>query len=154
MDISKAYPNPVNVEKLAEELRTSFPSVSMSDSGIRIHNVVAEDEPLIDTIIGAHNASVQTDEQKLQSAQSAALNQARDYLRKQLLNPSPNITNIYNNVKSQVDANPQLLQIVNNKLSIAQLAYGWTVASMNAGANNTDRARYLECILSVVGLLA
>lgn len=91
---------------------------------------------------------------KIEAARSASINQARDYLRKQLLASSPDIPTIYTTVKNFVANKPELLQMVNNKLSLAQLAYGWTVASMNAGANNTDRARYLECILSVVGLLA
>lgn len=91
---------------------------------------------------------------QIEAARNASITQARDYLRRQLLSNSPDIPTIYTTVKNFVANKPELLQMVNNKLALAQLAYGWTVVSMNAGANNTDRARYLECILSVVGLLA
>lgn len=86
--------------------------------------------------------------------QKEALGKARDYLRKQLLKPSPNVQTIYSTIKSYVDSHPQLLQMVNNELALANLAYGWTITSMNNPANNNDRARYLIVIHNLLAILA
>lgn len=155
MEFTKNYPNPVNRDKLREELNTAnFIELIFRVEAFTVLSVSAPDEVTIDAIVAAHNASVLTATQQEENARQAALNQARDYLRKQLLNSAPSVATIYSNVKAFVDNNPYLLQIVGNELSLANLAFGWTVASMNNPATNTDRARYLFVIQTTLGILA
>lgn len=92
------------------------------------------------------------EETKLNAARDAALKDAAQYLMKQLLSPS-SVTVIYSTVKAYVDASPHLSQMMTTRMTLAQLAYGWTPASMTNPATNADRARYLELVLSVIGLL-
>ena len=89
---------------------------------------------------------------KLNAAQTAALAQARNYLRKQLLNPSPNVAAIYNTVKSYVDANPHLQVMVTNNLNLCQNAFGWGVLDLIAPTAIT-RQRYLIAVELTIGLL-
>lgn len=86
--------------------------------------------------------------------QKEALGKARDYLRKQLLKPSPNVQAIYTTIKGYVDSHPQLLQMVNNELALASSAHGWSVPNMNNPATNADRARYLLAIHNLLAILA
>lgn len=77
MDISKAYPNPVNRDLLFEELvLAGFPSLSFSDSGLVVHNVTAQNEATINAVIAAHNANALTTEQSHKAEQSTILDKA------------------------------------------------------------------------------
>lgn len=97
-------------------------------------------------------------ENQLISAQMIALSQARDYLKHQLLNASPNMTNIYLEVKKYVDDNSSLLQMVTNQLALMRNAYSiagivdWTVNLISPTA--VDRARYLMAVELVIALLS
>jgi hypothetical protein len=101
----------------------------------------------------ANFLAAQTVINNIESAQNAALNQARDYLRKQLLSPAT-IPTIYTTVKAYVDGNTHLSAMMNTRMTLANLAYGWTVASMTNPANNNDRSRYLECVFGILAVLA
>lgn len=89
---------------------------------------------------------------KIEATRSVSINQARDYLRKQLASPSPNITTIYNTVKNVVDNNPTLLQMVNNQITITQNCFGFVINLVLP--TPVDRQRYLFAVEIVVGLLA
>jgi len=151
-----------NIDQLLIELRASFPQANlMSGDGISsmlfVRVELADGSPqsswdTVQSIVTNHNASVLTDDQKVQNAQNAAINQARDYLRKQLLNASPNITTIYNNVKSYVDANSYLSQMVSNQITIMSNSFTWVLNLITPTA--IDRQRYLLAVEIVVGLLA
>jgi hypothetical protein len=150
--------DPLNFETLNTEIQASFPNAGlMSDNGgIRV--VMPDGTPqntwdAIGVIVTAHNANVLNEDQKITSAQNAALNNARDYLRKQLLSPGT-IPNIYTTVKGYVDGNTHLNAMMATRMTLANLAYGWTVASMTTPANNADRSRYLECVFAVLAVLA
>lgn len=151
MDISKAYPNPVNRDLLFEQLNASFPSLSFSDSGIVVHNISAQDEAAINGILAAHMASVLTDNQKAELARQAALEDARDYLKKQLVNPNPNVSTIYTTVKAFVDNRPQLLQMVTNNLNLCRAAFVWGALDL---ATPLGQQRYLMVVQITIGILA
>lgn len=87
---------------------------------------------------------------QLDAAQVVALAQARDYLRKQLMQNSPNISTIYTTVKSHVDAQPILQRMVSNEIALARLAYAWPVLGI---LTDTDKARYLMAVQNVIALL-
>jgi hypothetical protein len=42
VDISKAYPDPCNVDLLMQTVRTSYPEASQGDTGSRVHNIAPE----------------------------------------------------------------------------------------------------------------
>lgn len=88
---------------------------------------------------------------QVEMVRSISINQARDYLRKQLMSPSPNITTIYNTVKNVVDNNPTLLQMVNNQITITQNCFGFVINLVLP--TPVDRQRYLFAVEIVVGLL-
>lgn len=64
MDITKAYPSPVNIESLMATIRAAYPEASQGENGFRVHNISPENEATVsadlDSIIAAHNPSVQT----------------------------------------------------------------------------------------------
>lgn len=158
------YAKTVNFDKLLAEIRASYPNADLAsgdgltlDAGVRVIMPDGTSEGIwgaIGVIVNAHNASSLTSDQQLTNAQAMALNNARVYLRTQLLSTSPNISNIYTTVKNYVDNNPYLLQMMTNKLTLANLAYGWSVANMNNPTTNNHRAQYLECVQSLLGILA
>lgn len=92
----------------------------------------------------------------LTSAQNAALNQAREYLKRQLLSPSP-IGTIYSNVKGFIEGNTHLNTMMTTRLSLVS-AYGWNSANLLnpavGAAGNDDRRRYLECVGLILAVLA
>lgn len=151
-----------NFDKLLEEIRASYPLANLSTgngldntSGIRVQMPDGTNQATMDAIgaiITAHNAAVLTSEQQIESARQAALNQARDYLRKQLLSASPNITTIYNNVKLYVDNNTHLSQMVANNLSLCQNAFVWGILDLVSPTALT-RQRYLMVVQITIGIL-
>jgi 5-deoxy-D-glucuronate isomerase len=68
VDITKSYPNPVNIEALRDTVQVTYPQASWGDSGFRIHNITPENEATVsmalDTIILAHNAATLTTSQQ------------------------------------------------------------------------------------------
>lgn len=116
-------------------------------------------KPLETTLESAYTnfLAANTVNNNIESARQAALAQARDYLRKQLLNPSP-IGTIYGNVKGYIDGNSHLATMMDTRLSLVQDAYGWNPANLKApavgAAGNADRRKYLECVFGILAVLA
>lgn len=77
VDISKLYPNPVNIEGLMQTVRATYPEASQDDNGFRVHNIAPENEATVsadlDTMIATHNPNELTSEQQIESAQSGLL---------------------------------------------------------------------------------
>ncbi len=96
------------------------------------------------------------DNTKISAAQAAALNGAREYLKKQLLNPSP-LGTIYSTVKNYIESNTHLNAMMTTRLTLVS-AYGWNSASLlnpsNDAAGNENRKRYLECVGFILAVLA
>ena len=88
---------------------------------------------------------------QIKATQTIALDKARDYLRKQLMIPNPNIGTIYSTIKPIVDSHPILLQMVNNQIDLLRTAYVWPVLG---GLTNVDKSRYVEAVKDVIALLA
>ncbi len=151
MDILKTWPNGANRELLLEQLSAQFPSITARPSGVEIHNVEAQDESAIDAILAAHVGSNLTEGQRIESAQVIALNQARDYLRKQYLQASPNPIAVAATIKTYVDNHPTLLQMVTIETASQRSAYSWPVLDLATpvGAN-----RYLAVIKAILAILA
>lgn len=150
MDIQKAWPNGANQELLYEQLRAQFPSLTTRPNSIEIHNITAQDESAIDAIIAAHVGSALTDGQKITQAQAIALNQARDYLRKQLMQANPNVSIIYTQIKVYIDNHAVLAQMVTNQIELMRLAYAWPILGI---LTNTDKSRYIMAVQHVIALL-
>lgn len=156
VDISKAYPNPVNIDALMETVRATYPEVSQGENGFRVHNVAPENEATVsadlDTIIANHNPATLTTEQQKAVARTLMLSDAKNYLSNQLQSASPNVTNIYNTVKAYVDGNPTLSQMLSNQISLFNTAYGVTINTTTPTA--ADRTRYLICCQLVLATIA
>lgn len=147
----------VNPDTLTDALRTwrgaNDIGVSCRTDGTqaRVHlpeGVVLAD---IQAILDAHNPATLSDNQKSNLAAAVALIQGKLYLRKQLVNSSPNVTTIYTTIKAAVDGNAHLLQMVNNQIALAETAFVWTLNLVTPTA--LDRTRYIFCVQMVVGLL-
>ena len=153
------YPkDPVNMETLDTEIKASFPLAGLisDNGGVRVSMPDGTNQATWDAIgviITAHNPTTLSENQKITAAQITALADARDYLRKQLLNPSPNVATIYSNVKAKIDDNPQLVQMVSNNLTICSNAFVWGVLDLITPTPLT-RQRYLFVIELTLGLLA
>jgi hypothetical protein len=80
VEISKAYPNPVNIDGLLSAVRLVYPQASQGDNGFRVHNIAPENEAAVsadlDTIILAHNPATLTTEQQEAVVQANAKSQA------------------------------------------------------------------------------
>lgn len=154
-DFTKQYPSPLNRDLLAEQLVAAGYGYQFRDADFTAFNV--DSEANLDSLIAAHNGNTLTENQKIESARQAALVQARDYLRKQLLSPAT-IATIYGNVKGFVDGNTHLAAMMATRMTLANLAYGWVIADMNnpaaGAAGNANRARYLECVFGILAVLA
>lgn len=68
VDVSKTYPNPVNIDALLETVRAQYPQVSQGDTGFRVHQIAPENvgtvSAALDAIIAAHSAATLTPTQK------------------------------------------------------------------------------------------
>jgi len=100
----------------------------------------------------ASNQALAIETATLTAAQNVALNQAKTYLRKQLLNASPDMSVIFTTVKGYVDGNAALLQMVNNQIDLNRSAFSWPALNLVTPAA-VDRTRYLRCIEDVVSLI-
>jgi hypothetical protein len=96
-------------------------------------------------------ATHQTENQQVAQAAQIAVQQGKDYLQKQYLSASPNLTTIYNTLSSAVASNAYLTQIMDNQIAVYQLETGANLAVINT---NAQRARYIECVRRVIALLA
>lgn len=80
VEITKAYPNPVNIENLMATVRASYPEASQGELGFRVHNVDPENETTVsaalDVIIQQHNPATLTPEQAATVVQVNAKAQA------------------------------------------------------------------------------
>lgn len=79
MDFTKAYPDPVNVALLIEELRATFAEVTARESDCTVHNVAAQDEATIDALLAAHDASALSEAQEQTSFVDAMRPLLRDW---------------------------------------------------------------------------
>lgn len=154
VDVSKAYPNPVNIDALLETVRAQYPQVSQGDTGFRVHHIAPENEgtasAALDAIIAAHNAATLTQDQQVQSAAIVALAQGKDYLRRQLLNPSPDTQVIVSVLSTAINGNAHLLQMFTNQRNLMIAANAW--GSIDT-ATAVGRARYILVVEMVIALL-
>lgn len=155
VDITKAYPNPVNIDALLETVRAQYPQVSQGDTGFRVHQIAPENvgtvSAALDAIIAAHNAANLTQDQQIQAAALVALAQCKDYLRRQLLNPSPNTTTIVNTLSAAINGNPHLLQMFNNQSALMIAANAWVAIDP---VTAVGRSRYILVVEMVIALLS
>lgn len=106
---------------------------------------------IYDTWQAAHTADMSASETKA-IARTLLLSDAKNYLSNQLQGASPNVTNIYNAVKTYVDGNATLSQMLENQISLFNLAYNVTINTTTPTA--ADRARYLVCCQLVLASIA
>lgn len=155
-DITKAYPSPVNIDKLMEDVRAQYAQASQGDTEFRVHNIAAENvatvSAALDTLIAAHNSATLTTEQTKAVARTLMLADAKNYLSTQLQASSPNVQTIFNTVKVYVDGNATLSQMLTNQIALFNTAYGVTINP--AGATAADRTRYLICCQLVLATIA
>lgn len=156
VDISKTFPNPVNIEKLIADVQAVYPTISTTHIGFTVHEIAPENEATVsadlDTMIAAHNAQSLTPEQQKAIARTLMLSDAKNYLSNQLQAASPNVQTIFNTVKAYVDGNPTLTQMLTNQIALFNTAYGVTINP--AGATAADRTRYLICCQLVLATIA
>lgn len=140
------------IEELAAGLTLSGNlQFSVTGDSLIVHNGDAI-ESEIDSIIAAHDKDVLTDEQKVEQAALIAIQNGKQYLRQQLLNASPNVTTIYNTIKTHVDSNTYLSQIVDNQVALMSTSLGW-VLNLETPTPQ-DRMRYILAVEQVIALLA
>lgn len=146
----------INVQRLHEDLLAA---------GLPVEGVANTDPPRIDystpptqqqidianTIIAAHNPINLSTSQRIQEAGVVALSQAKDYLRKQLLNLSPDTTLIVANLSQAINANADLLQMFTNQRNLTLNANGWPAIDI---ATPVGRSRYIVIVEQIVALLS
>ena len=103
----------------------------------------------LQTVVDDHNPDL-TEDQQLKEAALVAIEHGRRYLLRQMLSSNPNLGTIYTTIKSAVDSNTYLQQMVTNKLALMSLAYTWTINLTTP--TNVDRARYVEAVVQIAGL--
>lgn len=116
--------------------------------------VTPEQTQAAQAIVAAHNPAVLSKQQEIDQAR-AAIAQGKAYLQKQLVSVSPHtLTQLVSNMKPVVDGNTYLLRMVENKIDVMSVAFGWTAADIKAPDTAIERARYVEAVMQIIALLA
>ncbi len=112
----------------------------------------AELEAALDT------ANTNSADENTVSASSELARTARHYLRDQLRSNSPNLNTIFTTIKTFVDNNPAVLQVMlNNAIDGMAAAYGWNAVNVKGAtgaSTNAVKAQYIEAAKSIVSLFA
>lgn len=112
-----------------------------------------------EAIRDAHNPAVLSKQQEIDAAR-AALQAGKLYLQKQLASATPHtLTQLVSNMKPAVDGNTFLLRMVENKIDVMSVAFGWTAADVKTpdtapNDNTLNRSRYVEAVMQIIALLA
>jgi len=85
-------------------------------------------------------------------ARTLLLSDAKNYLSAQLATASPNVQTIFTTVKTYVESNAILTQMMVNQIALFNSAYGVTINP--AGITIADRARYLVCCQLILATIA
>lgn len=112
-----------------------------------------------EAIRDAHNPATLSKQQEIDAAR-AALQAGKLYLQKQLASATPHtLTQLVSNMKPAVDGNTFLLRMVENKIDVMSVAFGWTAADVKTpdtapNDNALNRSRYVEAVMQIIALLA
>lgn len=152
----------VNLELLVQQFTDAgivnvFPD---SDGGLSWNELATPQEiAQAEAIVAAHNPNELTKQQEIDQAR-AALQAGKLYLQKQLASASPHtLTQLVSNMKPAVDGNTFLLRMVENKIDVMSVAFGWTAADVKTpetapNDNALNRSRYIEAVMQIIALLA
>lgn len=150
---------PFNVELLREQLDTAgIPVDGCNSDGTVWYRPEATElqRQQGDAIVAAHNASVSTEQQQVDSARTA-IQGGKRYLAKQLIKANPDTpTQIVNTLKPVIDGNVFLLNMMTNQLTSMNIAYAWLVLDINlllSPETAANRQRYILAAQAVIGML-
>lgn len=147
-------PDPINHELLQEQL-AQLGDIGLSKDSISWRVDIFESgvtNAQVQAVIDAHDGTQKTDNQKIEESAEIALANGKLYLRKQLLNASPNVGEIYTTIKTAVDANPYLLQMVTNQIALIENSHSITVNLITP--TPADRMRYILAVQQIIALLS
>jgi hypothetical protein len=148
-----------NWDALRKEIRDALPAITGMVERPRIAPQVSELEiehdgsvtaQDIDTILLAHNPAILTEDQQLKSAAAVAIAQGKTYLKRQLLNPAPDVQTIFETLSDAINNNPYLLQMFANQRNLTLAANGWAALDT---ATPLGRVRYILIAEQVIALL-
>lgn len=156
---------PFNGDKLLEELQAVASDIAYrtEDAGEIIvvsgHELVGQELIDVTAVVENHNPALLTQQQEIDQAR-AALQAGKLYLQKQLASATPHtLTQLVSNMKPAVDGNTFLLRMVENKIDVMSVAFGWTAADVKTpetapNDNALNRSRYVEAVMQIIALLA
>jgi hypothetical protein len=121
------------------------------ERGDGIENLIdiTPDTVILEAALDGANAALAI-EQQLQSAAAVAISQGKDYLKRQLLNPAPDVQAIFNTLSGAINNNPYLLQMFTNQRNLTLAANGWQALDT---ATPLGRVRYILIAEQVIALL-
>ena len=111
--------------------------------------ILTPDTATLEAALDSANAASAV-EQQLQSAAAVAVAQGKEYLKRQLLNPAPDVQVIFNTLSEAINNNPYLLQMFTNQRNLTLAANGW--AALDTGTAQ-GRVRYILIAEQVIALL-
>lgn len=146
-----------NRELLQEEVDAAgIPNFGVTSAGgivFRPEATTQQREVTFPAVLAAHNPAGLSKQQEIDAAR-AAIVAGRKYLQRQLASASPDsLTTLVNTIKPAVDGNTYLLRMVNNKIDVMVLAFGWTAADVKTPTTAANRARYVEACCQIIALL-
>lgn len=118
---------------------------------VEVHVTENADTSGVEAAVNNHDRTVLTDEQKTQEASDILLRQGKLYLRKQLLDPNPNVDDIYTTFKTQVDGHTTLTTMVDNMTALVEVSMGWSLDLTTP--TTVDKLRYVFICQLVISLL-
>jgi hypothetical protein len=152
-DITRTYPDPVNVDALIETVRQTYPQVTQRSTEFVVHNVT-DDQPtndLINAIIAAHDDTVLTENQQNTALENLTRNDAIVYFRDGLAAAAGNgavIASLYTDARNYEQQNQMLTDTMLTLRTIEETALGLPLVL----TTNQDKARYLKLFLMALAL--
>lgn len=138
MSFKRNYPSPVNYELLKKSLTDAGVEAIYRANQFEVTNAIAE--ATVDAILTAHNPDDKTTEQQQEADSELTKSEIKDYLRGQLVNPTPNLATIKATIQVAIGSNANIQQAITN---IATL-YGYDTG--------TD-AGYVRSALLVISIM-
>lgn len=154
--ITKTIALNTNMDKLLEDVFAQYPNAvyRRAETVFEVEHPSANSAAM-DTLIAAHNPVTLTTEQTKAVARTLMLSNAKNFLSNQLAAPQWNaakLTEVYTTVKSYVDSNPTLGQMVANQITLCSNSLTWVLNLITPTA--VDRQRYLFCVQLVLATIA
>jgi hypothetical protein len=110
---------------------------------------------VLEAALDTANATVADDTTVSASAEIALT--AKRYLRDRLRTVNPNLGTIFNQMKTYIDSNAQLLLMLNNNIDVMALAHGWNAANVRnatGASTNQIKAQYVVSAMGIVGVVS